>query len=112
MLLDEEVWVTLNGTNIQYYKDLKYELPIIIGAQNRKVIDIHSPFLVKVKDLPNNSHTKVKVQCDNCGKVYEITYGSYHSSSMKYNGNVYCNSCVHSMLFLKENNPRWNPTIT
>lgn len=69
MLIDKFVKIKWHGFTKQHYIDLGYKFT--------KLGDV---FEVKVEDLPNGSHQKVKVQCDCCGKVYKKEYRTYLKS--------------------------------
>lgn len=60
--------VTLNPKNIKHYESLGYS-----GCCGNKI-------LVPPEHLPHQSHTKVQVSCDICGKVYEKSFDSYNKS--------------------------------
>lgn len=38
-------------------------------------------FLVKIEDLPLQSHAEVQVKCDYCGKIYTCKYQNYNNNS-------------------------------
>ncbi len=50
--------------------------------------------MVKVDDLPKRSKAKVKVACDNCGKVTTMKYSSY-CISIENGGKYYCIKCLY-----------------
>lgn len=50
---------------------------------------------VKVNDLPKDSHVKIKVSCDICGKVVTPTYQAYNSKIEKY-GDYVCRHCENA----------------
>ena len=49
---------------------------------------------VPPEDLQYNSHKRVKVYCDNCGKELEMEYRQYMHKREKFNGNYYCDACA------------------
>lgn len=49
-------------------------------------------FYVKPEDLTPSTRRKVKVQCDCCGKIYELDYASY-LSNIESGGYVACKKC-------------------
>lgn len=80
MILSEFVTLSPTGTNVKKYRELGYKFNI--GEK----VDI------KIEDLSENSHIKVDVKCDICGKEKSITYmkyikniknGGYYSCSQK-----------------------------
>lgn len=81
-ILTKEVEVKLWGNNIKHYHNLGY---------NGKRGDI---IIVKVEDLPRNSHIKVDVLCDICMKKSNtIPYYSY-INSIENSGNYSCIECL------------------
>ena len=49
---------------------------------------------VPPEDLQYNSHKRVKVYCDNCGKELGMEYRQYMHKREKFNGNYYCDACA------------------
>ena len=47
---------------------------------------------VKIEDLPQRSHIKVKVQCDYCSKEYEMTLDSATMQLQKF-PKIACKDC-------------------
>ena len=68
-----------NSFTKRYYESLGYEYT----GKNTEL-------LVKVEDLPLNSHMKVNVICDFCGKEYSKTYKDYNS---QHDGGDCCVDC-------------------
>lgn len=54
-------------------------------------------FDVKVEDLPLESHTYVKVQCDFCGNVINVKYQNYNHRGTKTDGYA-CTKCKHKKI--------------
>lgn len=50
-------------------------------------------FNIHILDLPNSSTQKVKVQCDFCGKIYEIEYRKY---ILQNTGGTSCSDCRYN----------------
>ena len=69
MLLTKEVEVIPSGKNIQYYKDLGYD------------VKWRKPLKVKIEDLSKHSKVKVLVLCDYCEKnIMTVTYANHLKS--------------------------------
>jgi hypothetical protein len=80
MLLTEKLEISLNNRYIKYWKDKGYD------TNSKKII-------VRVEDLPEQSHSYVIVKCDICKTVKKIQYYNYINSTK--NGLYYCNKCKH-----------------
>jgi len=94
MLLTEEVEITLNSRNIKYYEDLGYEMPRYYNKNNSKyLVKRGTKIIVKVKDLQLGCNEKVKIQCDNCEKKYNIGFNKYNSH-VRENDKYYCKKCA------------------
>lgn len=78
MILTKEVEVKMMSRNINYYKNIGYD---VVAGEKAKV---------KIEHLPINSHCMVGVSCDICNKVREISYSAYNKGMKKYG----FNSCV------------------
>ena len=93
-LITKELEIELGARNIKHFENLGY--PILKGK-----LKIGSKLLVKTKDLPNGSHIKVNVECDECGeKLKPIKWLNY----LRYvheEGKYYCKKCA-SKLFGRE----------
>lgn len=108
-LISTEVEINLHGNNIPYYENLGYEIPRI-----KKQWVMRTPrgtkITVKTKDLLCDSHVFVNVQCDSCGKIYEIQYRNYYHQN--HQGEIYCHKCFNSILHTGKNNFNWKPEKT
>lgn len=93
MLISTEVEVMPNGTNISYLKKMGYKIPMSISAKGNPCYACDVPILVKVEDLSDGSHALVKVQCDVCDKISEISWNSYKRGLEKHS-EYYCNECI------------------
>ena len=108
-LISKEVEVTLNSSNIIYYKNLNYILPIKINKDGKLRVPRGTKLLVKIEHLPNGSHAIVKAICDNpdCKEEFEIPYREYLNNN-SYNILVCGNKCVKykkdKILNIKYNN--------
>jgi len=65
MIHTKEVNIRINHTNIEYYKNVGYEI---------KTSDI---IIVPVEKLSKGSNAIIKVSCDNCGEEKEYMYVTY-----------------------------------
>nr|DAO56682.1 MAG TPA: endonuclease-like protein [Caudoviricetes sp.] len=54
-------------------------------------------FDVKVEDLPSESHTYVKVQCDFCGEIIDVKYQNYNHRGLK-SGGYACTKCKYKKI--------------
>ena len=102
-LIEKEVEVGLNGNNIEYYKNLGYEMPMKKATKNtwykyhkEYVVDKSRKIRVKIEHLQNGSRVKVSLKCDECGKITKSTYVDYLSHN--HNGKTYCNKCSSKVL--------------
>ena len=95
LILPQVCEVTITPNNMEYYEKLGYDIPKII-VNNKERVKRGTKIKVHVLDLMNGSHTLVKVQCDECGKIYERPYKDY---SKKYCvqkiGKLFCVDCVN-----------------
>ena len=71
------VKIRVNNFNEEHFKNLGYNF------KRNDYID------VLVKDLPNGSGIKIKVQCNYCGKIFEKSYRRY----LKTKDDICCNNC-------------------
>lgn len=47
---------------------------------------------VRIEDLFKSSNCLVEVQCDNCGKIFKITWATYQNRD-----NIYCKTCANKL---------------
>lgn len=73
MLIDEYINIRINNKNIEHFINLNY------------ICKYNEIIKIKTKDLKNNSHTKVNVECDICNKPNNIKYQDYCKSLKTYN---------------------------
>ena len=97
-IITKEVTFELNFKVAKHYIDLGY------ATKANEIIT------VKVEDLTSGSNYKVEVECDCCGKHYEIPYRQY--ARFNHNGKIYCHNCSHKVLNSRENHYLWNPNKT
>lgn len=82
MILDKEVYLKGNSRNIKHYSDLGYD------------VRANVLFLVKVEHLTHGSTAEVKCQCDTCGVVKNIAWGTlYKYIKGDVNSKYYCLDC-------------------
>ena len=81
MILTKEVEIKPTGKNIQYYKDKGYD------AEHLK------PIMVKVGDLPENSHAKIEILCSMCKNNKIIVQYDYYNKRIKETGSYVCKEC-------------------
>lgn len=65
MLLTKEVEVRIVGRTLKYYQEKGYDC------------EVGQIIVVKVDDLPEHSHIKVKYKCTGCDKTFETSYEKY-----------------------------------
>ena len=88
MLLTKEVEVVLSGTNIRYYENLGYEIPRVLGRNNKPIVKKGTTITVPIEDLQPTSSVKVYVMCDICKE--HVTHIRYHDYNRKKRGDEYC----------------------
>lgn len=62
---NQPIRIRVNNFNYEHFKSIGYDVPL------NTYIDI------KAKELPYGAGTKIKVQCDYCGKIFEKSYRRY-----------------------------------
>lgn len=80
MILTKIVNIYVGKVKAKQYRELGYD------CKAGDYID------VKIEDLPQRSHVKVQVQCDYCGKEYEMTLDSATAQLAKY-PKIACKDC-------------------
>lgn len=76
MLISNEIEVKLHGKKIKHYESLGYILPKHKTKDGMRVPP-GSSIMVKVEDIPLQSHVFVNIKCDYCGKEYPTRYDGY-----------------------------------
>lgn len=66
MILNKNIEITLNGSNIKHFKNLGYEN---LKHKNTIIVPIHH--------LNKGSHSKINVECDICKKINVVVYKDY-----------------------------------
>lgn len=102
MLLTKEVEIKVHPTNIEYLKNLGYEIPMRPASETvRKahhkdfVYDVGATISVKVDDLLPNSNADVDVLCDYCGEEITSTKYYLYTKAMNNFPKYACKKCVH-----------------
>lgn len=80
MILTKTIKMYVGKVKAKQYRELGYD------CKAGDYID------VKIEDLPQLSHVKVQVQCDYCGKEYEMTLDSATAQLAKY-PKIACKDC-------------------
>jgi len=95
LILPQEVETKVNGSIIKYYEELGYNMPRVYNDKTYKTTIIRdSKINVHVLDLKIGSTVIVKVQCDICGKVIDLSYAKYNINIDRNNGLYKCNDSV------------------
>ena len=97
-LITTEVEVTVNNRNIKYYESLGYVIPKhhspYAKNQDKMAYDTNAKIIVKVSDLPKNSHYKIDCTCDYCGRLLHIKYQDYNKAINATIKKVCCKQCL------------------
>lgn len=87
MFRDEEVLVKINSRNIKYYLERGYEFETPGFTESKE-------YIVKTKDIPENSHLKVNVLCQLCDSVNLIGVNKFYINYNRNNKGYYsCFKC-------------------
>ena len=105
-LLSTEVEVNLCSRNIKRYENLGYEIPRRIDKYGKLTVRQNTKIIVKVKDLPQGSNVVVDVICDNCNKIYRLSYYDYNKTL--HDGKHYCCHCSSKVLISGEKHYLWD----
>lgn len=101
-LLSTEVETKLSSNTIKWYEEKGYTIP-----RKNGVFVSGEKILVKVKDLKQYSQVKVQASCDECNKVFNLSYSNYNINCGKHNGKYYCHACSHKLFESGKNHPFW-----
>lgn len=94
MLLTQEIEIYVTPRTVAHYKEKGYIIPTKISEKSKKeVIDSKHPITVKIQDLPENSHAKIKYQCDSCKRTYTTVYADWNKITYKELG-TFCKKCA------------------
>lgn len=95
LILPQVCEITICPTNRKYYEDLGYFIPTeTVNGKER--VKKGTKITVHILDLMKGSHTMVKVQCDECGKIYEMPYKDYLKKYCVLKiGKLFCFDCIN-----------------
>lgn len=108
-IVDEEVWITINSSNMNYYKNLGYEIPKRKDKQSAYKTKRGTKILVKVSDLSKGCNHTIRVKCDKCGEIKDVRYAHYYKINR--DGLYYCHTCA-TKLNSGKNHYHWDNSIT
>ncbi len=108
-LVSTEVEVTLIGKNIPYYENKGYTIPRVKKG-SKMCVPRNTKINIKIEDISYGSGTKVDVECDRCGKLYQESYYNYYKHN--HEGKSYCHACANKLFNSGENHAFWNPNLT
>lgn len=99
MLITKEVEVQIGGKNAKYYESLGYIIPKKKHSKRDNVLvyDLSKLLLVKVEDLPKESHIELLINCDVCGKERFIPCREYNKFYK--NKQYFCDDCKKIIKF-------------
>jgi len=100
-LISKEVLVGVGGTTGKYLSNIGYTIPKIRNVWGNITTPNGTKILVKVEDLTDNSHVKVDIECDGCGKELKNIDWQNYKNCVKNDGKYYCMDCSRE-LFGKE----------
>lgn len=92
MLISETVMVKWHGNNRKWYESKGY---IFTRFKDK--------FEVKVEDLSKGCNVNVKVKCDSCGEILDMSWVTYNNTVKKGNKN-YCQKCANILFGSKKSN--------
>jgi hypothetical protein len=82
MIITKNIVINISKTvQITYYYK-KYKILLNIGDN----------FVIPISKIPLNSHIKIKVLCDICGKEHEIKYQTYNHNTKNKTEKYYCSN--------------------
>lgn len=93
MIKEKEIEIKISSRNLKFYNNLRYKC------------NVNDNILVKVKDLPSQSHIKITAICDNCGEENYISIQKYNKNFNNYNFYT-CKRCSHIKI-KKTNNEKY-----
>lgn len=94
MLLTEEIEIHITPRNMNHFVEKGYTIPKKYSEKSkREVLDSEANILIKIKDLPNSSHKRIKYSCDNCSRVFETSYCDWLNTKYKELGDL-CKECA------------------
>ncbi|MEW5569691.1 zinc-ribbon domain-containing protein [Rossellomorea marisflavi] len=93
-ILEKEVLVRVNPSNVNHYLKLGYEVEKSINTKGQLRIDPGATLMVKVQHLTKGSHTRLTSICDICGKCVNKMYPDILKSRKRGDGLDRCRSCT------------------
>ncbi len=109
-LIIEDVEVVLTSNIIKYYENFGYKIPRYYDRKGVARVKQGTKIKVKSSDLMKTSTVKVHVECDNCHKIYLLSYIDYNKHNMK--KGFYCRDCYRQITMRGADNPNWNKIKT
>lgn len=109
-LLNTEVMIGINSSNVKYYENLGYIIPKHLDSHKKMRYKNGTKINVKIDDLQHGSGVKLDAMCDNCRKEYIISYNNYVRSN--HNGKTYCRLCAIKLFNTAENSSSYKKYIT
>ena len=106
-LITEEVNIKVHPKHYKYYEERGYVIPRKANGR----IDTSVFIKIKTSDLSLCSMVKVELECDYCGKHFFNTYEGY-TRRTKYDGEIYCKTCVNKVIRTGINHPNYNPNLS
>lgn len=93
-ILENEVWVTLAGTNVKHYENLGYHIPRVKNKWHKIQVKSGTKIKIKVEDLQNGSMASVTKVCDVCERHIENqSYKDIIKHRKGTDGKDRCNDC-------------------
>lgn len=86
MIIEQKIEIKTSNKNITYYNNLGYN------------VKSGETIFVSPKELPITSKTKIKVKCDVCYKIKEISYHSYLRNIENYNYYACSQKCANDKI--------------
>lgn len=94
MLLTDTIEIHITARTVNHYREKGYIIPTKYSEKSKKeIINSSIPIVVKIEDLPNNSHIKIKYKCDNCGKEFITEFCYWNNTKYKELGDL-CKNCA------------------
>lgn len=101
LILPQEIETEVTNQT-KYYEGLGYEIPKYYNKRKNGYFTKNGTKIkVSVEDLKTNSNLFVKVKCDKCGEIEEVTYMEYNRLKTfikKYNYDYLCLDCKFDVL--------------
>lgn len=88
MILQETVFIKLNGRNVKQFESLGYDIPKRQTKYNGERIILNSIIEINIKHIFKNSHVKILCKCDICGQENLVVY-----QNIKHPPNYICKKC-------------------